>query len=144
MVISQSMTRTGRAPIADRKEPSLQRPRTGSRRWDEEKPDDYGSILSACIGTGMISRLSLRWHYRSRHENLIGFSNQQFYGGSMVTFPGVLDQGDDIGVAFFKSEGHYDRGGRRDNRAEATLVAERVLHHFDTRPGLSLGVVALS
>ncbi|MEY9946496.1 very-short-patch-repair endonuclease [Kitasatospora sp. GAS1066B] len=116
----------------------------GDDEWAEDQPDDYESILSACAGTGMISRLSLRWHYRSRHEDLIAFSNRRFYQGSMVTFPGAHERGEDIGIAFFKSDGTYDRGGRRDNRVEAALVAERVVHHFDTRPELSVGVVALS
>ncbi|MBB1256849.1 DUF3320 domain-containing protein, partial [Streptomyces sp. OF3] len=35
-------------------------------------------------------------------------------------------------------------GGRRDNRVEAEFVARRVIHHFDTRPSRTLGVVALS
>lgn len=29
----------------------------------------------------------LRWHYRSRSEELIGFSNQAFYGGDLLTIP---------------------------------------------------------
>ncbi|WP_249645134.1 AAA domain-containing protein [Nocardia sputi] len=62
----------------------------------------------------------------------------------MVTFPGTLRDGPDIGVEFFMSSGVYDRGGRRDNLGEAALVAERVVHHYATRPDLTLGVVALS
>ncbi|WP_251061084.1 DUF3320 domain-containing protein [Streptomyces sp. ISL-100] len=57
---------------------------------------------------------------------------------------GALDHGNDIGVEFFPTQGVYDRGGRRDNRVEAEFVARRVIHHFDTRPGRTLGVVALS
>lgn len=62
----------------------------------------------------------------------------------MVTFPSARENGHDIGVQFFKVDGVYDRGGRRDNQVEAAYVAERVLHHFATRPNLTLGVVALS
>jgi hypothetical protein len=30
---------------------------------------------------------ALRWHYRSRHEALIAFSNAAFYGGQLITAP---------------------------------------------------------
>ncbi|MGA5127132.1 DUF3320 domain-containing protein [Streptomyces pseudogriseolus] len=114
-----------------------------SDEYAEDVPDSFESLLQACKA-GALRELPLRWHYRSRHEDLITFSNRQFYDNSMVTFPGAVDQGNDVGVAFLQADGVYDRGGRRDNRAEAEFVARRVIHHFDTRPGKTLGVVALS
>ncbi|MFB6627586.1 DUF3320 domain-containing protein [Streptomyces sp. NPDC056374] len=114
-----------------------------SDEYAEDVPDSFESLLHACKA-GAMRELSLRWHYRSRHEDLITFSNREFYANSMVTFPGSLDKGNDVGVAFLKADGVYDKGGRRDNRSEADHVAARVMHHFDTRPGKTLGVVALS
>ncbi|MGK4580293.1 DUF3320 domain-containing protein [Kitasatospora sp. HPMI-4] len=114
-----------------------------SDEYGEDVPDSFESLLDACKA-GAMRELPLRWHYRSRHENLITFSNRSFYQNSMVTFPGAREEGNDVGVAFLKANGVYDRGGRRDNRVEADFVAERVIHHFDTRPGRTLGVVALS
>ncbi|MFE4702798.1 DUF3320 domain-containing protein [Streptomyces sp. NPDC056738] len=114
-----------------------------SDEYAQDVPDSFESLLHACKA-GAMRELPLTWHYRSRHENLITFSNREFYGNSMVTFPGALDEGNDVGVAFLQADGVYDRGGRRDNRLEADFVARRVLHHFDTRPGRTLGVVALS
>lgn len=111
--------------------------------YADDAPDSFESLLHACKA-GALRELPLRWHYRSRHENLITFSNRSFYGNSMITFPGALEEGNDVGVAFFKAEGVYDKGGRKDNRLEAEYVARRVIHHFDTRPELTLGVVALS
>ncbi|MEW2105386.1 DUF3320 domain-containing protein [Streptomyces cellulosae] len=112
--------------------------------FDEEVPDSFESILDACKASGVLRELSLRWHYRSRHENLIAFSNHEFYDNSMVVFPGAVTDGHDVGVAFYKADGVYDRSNKRDNVREAALVAERVLHHFSTRPHLTLGVVTLS
>lgn len=114
-----------------------------SEQYDEDVLDTFESLLHACKA-GALRELSLLWHYRSRHEDLITFSNRSFYGNSMVTFPGALDHGNDIGVEFFPAQGVYDRGGRRDNRMEAQFVARRVIHHFDTRLHRTLGVVALS
>ncbi|MEW2132356.1 DUF3320 domain-containing protein [Streptomyces sp. NPDC005435] len=114
-----------------------------SDEYADDLPDSFESLLHACKA-GAMRELPLRWHYRSRHENLITFSNREFYDNSMITFPGAVAEGDDVGVAFLDAGGVYDRGGRRDNRTEAEFVARRVLHHFDTRPGKTLGVVALS
>ncbi|BDH14357.1 DUF3320 domain-containing protein [Streptomyces hygroscopicus] len=112
--------------------------------WDEEMPDSFESILDACKASGVLRELPLRWHYRSRHENLIAFSNHEFYDNSMVVFPGAVTDGHDVGVAFHKADGVYDRSNQRDNVREAAVVAERVIHHFSTRPHLTLGIVTLS
>ncbi|MFD9928277.1 DUF3320 domain-containing protein [[Kitasatospora] papulosa] len=112
--------------------------------WDEDGAAGFESVLDACKATGVLRGLPLRWHYRSRHENLIAFSNHEFYENTMVTFPGALEQSPDVGVEFIKADGVYDKGGRSNNPLEAARVAQRVIHHFATRPGLTLGVVALS
>ncbi|MFE2297465.1 DUF4011 domain-containing protein [Streptomyces sp. NPDC059445] len=114
--------------------------------YAEEETPRYESLLSLAKGNGMLKELSLRWHYRSRHEHLIAFSNKQFYRGAMTTFPGAFSEGPDVGVAFFKAEhGVYHSGSAaRNNPGEAVEVARRVIHHFRTRPDRSLGVVALS
>ena len=44
------------------------------------------SILDASLASGMPTK-PLRWHYRSRHEDLIAFSNRNFYEGRLITFP---------------------------------------------------------
>lgn len=114
--------------------------------YTEEEMPRYESLLSLAKGNGMLKELSLRWHYRSRHEHLIAFSNKQFYRGAMTTFPGAFSEGPDVGVAFFKAgHGVYHSGSAaRNNPGEAAEVARRVIHHFRTRPNRSLGVVALS
>ncbi len=92
----------------------------------------------------MFRSLTLRWHYRSRHEDLIAFSNHSFYKNRLITFPGAHESGPDIGVEFFPVDGVYRRNGAKDNPVEAEAVAQRVVHHFTTRPTMSLGVVAFS
>ena len=49
------------------------------------------SILEDCRTLDMPS-LQLSWHYRSRHESLIAFSNNEYYDGSLITFPSVDDR----------------------------------------------------
>ena len=52
----------------------------------DDGPDDFESILGDCKAHGFPD-LPLRWHYRSRHEHLIAFSNRSFYEGELQTFP---------------------------------------------------------
>ncbi len=119
----------------------------GGDDYEETAGEDsalFESILDACLGAGLPRQL-LRWHYRSRHEHLIAFSNERFYEGRLVTFPAALSASPDLGVKFqHVPDGIYDRGGRRDNPREAQIVADLVLDHFRVHPDLTLGVIAFS
>ena len=121
-----------------------------SRSGTEDDSDDAGhdvqeleSILDECLGTGM-KRMSLQWHYRSRHESLITFSNVRYYESRLVTFPSPVT--DDTAVRFHHVEGAYDRGGSRTNRAEADAIVDAIEKHFlDPMQRLrSLGVVTFN
>jgi hypothetical protein len=114
--------------------------------WSEDSDDtaEFESILDLAKASGAFRSLTLRWHYRSLHEALIAFSNASFYEGKLITFPSTHSDGPDVGVELFWVHGTYRRGSSRDNPDEAAKVAERVIHHYDTRPDLSLGVVTFS
>ncbi|HYB87929.1 MAG TPA: DUF3320 domain-containing protein [Streptosporangiaceae bacterium] len=114
--------------------------------WPEEPEDasDPESVLDLAKGSGAFRNLPLRWHYRSRHEALIAFSNAAFYEGRLNTFPGKHSDGPNVGVELFWVDGTYRRATSRDNPDEAAQVAERVIYHYDARPELSLGVVTFS
>lgn len=106
---------------------------------------DFESILSIAKGSGAFTNMTLKWHYRSRNEDLITFSNNRFYESELITFPSSALKGPDVGVEYFHvADGVYARGGARNNIIEARRVADRIEHHFDTRPNKSLGVIALS
>ncbi|WP_405103026.1 DUF3320 domain-containing protein [Micromonospora sp. NBC_01412] len=105
---------------------------------------DFQSILELSKACGAFRNLALQWHYRSRHEALIAFSNYAFYEGKLVTYPGAQTDGPDVGVEMFHVPGVYRRGTSRDNLIEAAKVVERVLHHYSTRPDSTLGVVTFS
>ncbi len=107
---------------------------------DEEDIDVYDSILDEA---NMLPERTLRWHYRSRHEDLIAFSNAKIYKNRLVTFPSNIERGTDSGVEYvYVSDGFYDRGGRKGNIVEATKVAQMVFEHFRSQPNRSLGVIA--
>jgi very-short-patch-repair endonuclease len=96
----------------------------GRNEEDEEVADhekDLESILDEAKAAGIPVR-DLRWHYRSRSESLIAFSNHHYYQNRLVTFPSPTV--DDRAVRLRKvPEGIYDRGKSRTNRIEAEAVA---------------------
>src|SRR5262249_22848799 len=112
---------------------------------DEEAPASFESVLDACLGAGLRPHL-LRWHYRSRHEGLIAYSNHAFYDGRLITFPAPRAGAGAPGVRFHHvPDGVYDRGGRRDNPREARVVADLGMEHFRTHGDRkTLGVIAFS
>ena len=87
--------------------------------------------------------MTLRWHYRSKHESLIAFSNENIYGGKLVTFPSSTDQKPDVGVEYvYVEDGVYFASSNKPNPKEAEKVAEIVFEHFDKYPKRSIGVIA--
>ena len=88
----------------------------------------------------------LRWHYRSRDERLIKFSNHYFYKDRpLMTFPSASTTNEGQGVHLvYVPEGVWDKGRSRTNRAEARRVAKLVIEHFEHFPERSLGVVAMN
>ncbi len=91
---------------------------------DEDVETDLESILDECMGASLPT-MHLAWHYRSRHESLIAFSNHHYYGGGLITFPSPVT--DDRAVSFHHVKGVYEKGGARINKPEAkALVADVV------------------
>lgn len=112
---------------------------------DEDNLDieDLDSILDDCLALGMPSAY-LHWHYRSRHESLIAFSNQEFYENSMFTFPSVNDR--ERRVSLVKVDGFFDRGKGRVNEEEAKAIVAEIRKRFEDskRNDQTIGVVTFN
>lgn len=113
---------------------------------DEDNPenDDLESVLDDCLALG-IPEKHLTWHYRSKHESLIAFSNIMYYSSKLCTFPSpdALDSK----VQFrYVENGVYQRGGAKCNKEEADALVKEVLRRLSD-PNLrrsSIGVVTFS
>ena len=94
----------------------------------------------------MFDQAYLRWHYRSRDERLIKFSNHYFYRDRpLITFPPPSLGSADRGVRLeYLPDGIWDRGGSRTNRAEARRVVEMVVEQLERHPERSMGVVTMN
>ena len=103
----------------------------------------------------------LGWHYRSRSESLISYSNWAFYDGRLLTVPEHRRLTGNVPaehlsaaastipaelllsrpVSFHSLPGVYDK---RRNRSEADYIAQLVADLLKRRQGLSIGVIAFS
>ena len=84
----------------------------------------------------------LLWHYRSRHDSLIAFSNKNFYEGELLVFPSP-DQSGELGVRSNFVSGIYQVGAST-NMIEAGRIADAAVEHMKNRPHESLGLVAMN
>lgn len=104
---------------------------------------DFESILTLFKVKGEVCML--RWHYRSRHDSLIEFSNRWFYDNKLITFPSPDYGRCKSGLIYHHMPNTvYDRSQTRTNSQEAQAVAQAVMSHARQHPHLSLGVATFS
>lgn len=119
--------------------------------------DSFLSHAARCLPATM-----LRWHYRSRHEALIRFSNQAFYAGRLLTVPDRLraverdpievsdpEAGDANAACVLDRPISFHRLQRspytsRTNAGEARYIARLVRGILRSGSQLTLGIVAFS
>jgi Superfamily I DNA and RNA helicases and helicase subunits len=110
---------------------------------DEAEFDDMESILDDCISLAMPSKY-LTWHYRSKHESLIAFSNMNYYDGKLFTFPSVDNRTSKVKLIYVN--GIYDKGRTRSNHVEAEAIIKEIIRRLKD-PILSdksIGVISFS
>ena len=116
-----------------------------SNTYDEDNPqfEDLESILDDCLALSLPSKY-LRWHYRSRHESLIAFSNSKYYDSQLYTFPSPDDLTTKVGYQHVN--GTYDRGGSRQNRNEAEAIIKEIEQRLEdpVLSKMSIGVVTFN
>ncbi|MGC8470527.1 MAG: DEAD/DEAH box helicase, partial [Acetobacteraceae bacterium] len=83
----------------------------------------------------------LLWHYRSRHESLIAFSNREFYDDKLIIFPSPNERSETLGVRFERVDGVYHD---RCNPREAEAVVAAALRCMGAQPERSIGIVAMN
>ena len=102
------------------------------------------SILDECMTIDGVHKAGLRWHYRSKDESLIQFSNVKYYDNYLFTFPNATSNSA-LGVQLhYLKDTVYDRGKSATNKSEAIAIINHVIEQFKKEPNKSIGVVALS
>lgn len=111
--------------------------------YDSDEEEDeviYDSILEEA--TNGLPNRSLLWHYRSRNEELIAFSNQEIYKNKLITFPSSNTVAADSGVEYIYVEKGIYSG--RCNIQEARKCVELIKEHITKHSERSLGIIAFS
>lgn len=114
---------------------------------DENEEEDFSKYGKSLLdmSKAFLESIRLKWHYRSKTEELIAFSNHYIYNDELVTFPsshfGILDEGLEFIPTY---DAIYDKGGSRTNLIEATKVVDLIIDTIEKYPKRSLGVVSFS
>jgi very-short-patch-repair endonuclease len=98
----------------------------------------YESILDALDPILNRWRM-LQWHYRSRDERLIAFSNAHLYNRQLTTFPGT-DREDPLR---FELAPWDPSAGTNSPSPEVDLLVDLIIDHARNRPEESLGVIGM-
>jgi hypothetical protein len=114
---------------------------------DQLEPEGPASLLAGTMGFESIldalgSVLGFRmltWHYRSRDERLIAFSNAHIYDRMLTTFPGISGSS----VLRYVPVPWQPGADTNSPAPEAEAVVDLVLQHTRERPGESLGVITM-
>jgi len=116
-----------------------------SSSGSEEDEIETESILDACEST-LGKTVQLNYHYRSRHQNLIQFSNFHFYKNELNIVNSAKIESDDLGVKLvYVEDGVYqsDASSGR-NEIEADKVIEVIDQCIKAFPRRSIGVVTIN
>lgn len=116
---------------------------TNSLEEDNEEDalayEGFESILD--LMSSLTPSWPLEWHYRSRDERLIAFSNRHIYSDSLITFPGY---GHSRPIEHVVVPQVVGRNQDTDSMAaEADHVAAEVMRHAREHPKQSLGVITM-
>ena len=135
--------------------------------WFEADSDNESFSIDAdsflTQGARKFPSIMLGWHYRSKHEALIGFSNASFYNNQLLTIPDVKDhQNESLEITVENTSEatqnihhlyekpisyHYISNGiyeARSNELEAQYIAEMTKALLFENKGYSIGIVAFS
>jgi len=102
--------------------------------------EESESILDSVIP--MFRNRRLRWHYRSRHEKLIEFSNKNFYDSDLILFPSPLRNADELGIRYVRLDN--GRFHNRRNVEEARAIVDQITKQVIDNPDESVGIVAMN
>ena len=108
---------------------------------DNLEAEDLESVLDDCLALG-IPEKHLNWHYRSKHESLIAFSNIMYYSSRLCTFPSPDAMDSRVKFRYVQG-GVYERGGTKCNKQEAEELISAVIARLKdpAKRNSSIGVV---
>ncbi len=104
-----------------------------------DKTEATGDMADALLpaARAALAHVALSNRYGTDHPRMFALVNERFYGGRIRPTPSPRPKA----VGQVLTEGAYERG---QNRVEADQVVDAALDHMLTRPGESLGIIAMT
>ena len=111
---------------------------------DSDEKIDCESVLE--MFGSIYPEMLLKWHYRSRSESLISFSNHHIYDNRLHTFPASDTEDDKVSLKIVTGkEAFYDKGKSKTNAGEANVVVDEIFARLKQKGNKgSIGVVTFS
>ena len=108
---------------------------------DDDEKEDLESILVECQ-TSSFPKCMLKWHYRSKDEHLIAFSNKHLYR-ELYTFPSSVEVSDITGIKwhYYENTEHNEKNALQ---TEARMVAKAAIEHAKRFPTRTLAVATFN
>jgi very-short-patch-repair endonuclease len=111
---------------------------------DEDEDEDVTTTEESILELANIQfhpKHRLLWHYRSKHEDLIAFSNHYVYDSELVIFPSPNPTINGMGISLIEVNGTFQRGV---NPAEAQVMLDAIVQFMKDTPDRSLGVAVMN
>jgi very-short-patch-repair endonuclease/transcription elongation GreA/GreB family factor len=111
---------------------------------DEDEDEDVTTTEESILELANMQfhpKHRLLWHYRSKHEDLIAFSNHYVYDNELVIFPSPTPTTRGLGISLIEVNGTFQRG---INPAEAQVMLEAIAQFMEDNPERSLGVAVMN
>lgn len=122
-------------------QPSLRTKRSKGQPIEEyaEGVDDSDRLLN--LSKRCYPSKLLAWHYRSKYEELINFSNHAFYGGQVQIAPNVTPRANPPAIEWISVDGLWENNC---NELEAHQVVGILKQIFKNYPGKTVGVITFN
>ena len=111
---------------------------------DEDEDEDVVTMEESILELANVQfhpKHRLLWHYRSKHEDLIAFSNHYVYDNELVIFPSPTPTVHGMGISLVEVNGTFQRGV---NPAEAQVMLDAIVRFMKDTPNRSLGVAVMN
>ncbi|MGM0828986.1 MAG: AAA domain-containing protein [Bacillota bacterium] len=116
----------------------------GSVQNDDEEEVEYEtdeSVSLLNLAKRRFPEKILQWHYRSKYEELINFSNHAFYNGHVQIAPNVIPFKNPPAIQWKKAEGRWIN---QSNEVEAIEVVAILKNLLINQPGKSVGIITFN
>ncbi|MFS0658216.1 AAA domain-containing protein [Niallia alba] len=108
---------------------------------DEEEYDTDESQSLLNLAKRRFPEKILQWHYRSKYEELINFSNHAFYNGHVQIAPNVAPLKNPPSISWKKVDGRWLN---QSNEVEALEVVRILKESLTKQPDKSVGIITFN